>query len=331
MFRDLVQGILRIVQRFTAPLRNQPGPELLAAPSTPKKYRRLERVVLTDGVARTLFDDFGTHKKGRRGEEEIGWILLGVREENEAIGLATLPAGTDRDAGVAHVQFNSQAQAIASRIVRQWDKRLIMLGVVHTHPGSLRHPSDGDYQGDSLWVRQLRGGEGVFGIGTADVKESGSVISSQPEPHRNVLGQLCFSWYALGKGDRRYRPLPVSITLGPDLARPLHPVWDVLEEHGEALERLTKQQANVSFEVMNRPNGKVLVVTLPLVEPESSLKLLLDGREAQYVVQQGGMLSSVDPEEARIDRAAYMILAELCGSRKTHKSRDGSRAVGKRH
>lgn len=318
MMRALIQYILRFVQQFCRPLREASAPDSLA-PAAPKKLAPLERIVLTDSVARTLFEDFASHKRGRRGEEEIGWMLLGVREEKEGIALATLPAGTQRSAGVAHVRFNSQAQAIASCIVRQWDRRVGILGVVHTHPGSLRHPSEGDYQGDSLWVPQLRGGEGIFGIGTADVDDPPSPYAKQPESHRNVLGELCFSWYALGNGDRRYRALPVHLTIGPDLARPLHPLWDVLEEHAEALERLFRQQARMTFEVLNRPHGKTLAVSLPLAEPESSVKVLLDGRETQYLVQQRGALSAVDPGEPRIDRAVYLILAELCGlkSKKT--------------
>ena len=117
-----------------------------------------------------MFEEFGEHRRSQRGDEEIGWVLLGVREETDALVLATLPAGAYRNASVAHVRFNSDGQALASRIVRQWDKRLAMIGVVHTHPGSLRHPSEGDYQGDSQWVSQLRGGDGIFGIGTADAK-----------------------------------------------------------------------------------------------------------------------------------------------------------------
>ena len=131
----------------------------------------------------------------------------GSARRDEAVALATLPAGTRRDAGVAHVRFNSSAQALAARIVRQTDRRLTMLGVVHTHPGSLRHPSDGDFQGDSQWVKHCRGGEGIFGIGTADATKGtpplrGTLFAQQPRPNAQCLGELCFSWYALRTGER---------------------------------------------------------------------------------------------------------------------------------
>src|SRR5271163_4718889 len=61
------------------------------APAAPRSYQRLRRVVLTDEVSRTLFQEYATHRAGARGDEEIGWVLLGVREHDHALVLATLP------------------------------------------------------------------------------------------------------------------------------------------------------------------------------------------------------------------------------------------------
>jgi proteasome lid subunit RPN8/RPN11 len=170
--------------------------------------------VLTDGVGHTLFEEFAGHRAEARGEEETGWVLLGLREAREAVVLATLPAGALRDASVAHVRFNSNAQALASRIVRQTNRRLTMLGVVHTHPGSLRHPSDGDLRGDGQWVANLRGHEGVFGIGTADGPEAAGefclpAAAACAVPGRLALllvlaatGRLRLSPFARGSDDR---------------------------------------------------------------------------------------------------------------------------------
>ncbi len=238
MLQGLVTSACRLLNDWSRSLLGDRLPTLepVALPLR-RHYRRLERLRLTDQVCRTLFEEYGSHRRSERGDEEIGWVLLGLREETEALVLATLPAGASRSAGTAHVRFNSSAQALGSRIVRQLDKRLIILGVVHTHPGSLRHPSEGDYQGDSLWVGQLRGGDGIFGIGTADAKRvNGALVAEQPEPHRQMLGDLCFSWYALAQGDKRYRKLDLEVTLGPDLAKTLHPVWEVIEAHAEALD-----------------------------------------------------------------------------------------------
>ncbi|MCI0640957.1 MAG: Mov34/MPN/PAD-1 family protein [Gemmataceae bacterium] len=322
MLQALVSHVRRFWLQLVRPVDSEPSlREEFIAPSA-KTYRPLERVVLTDQVSRTLFEGFRDHRSSERGDEEIGWVLLGVREQNEALALATLPAGAQREAGVAHVRFNSLAQAVASRIVRQWDKRLSLLGVVHTHPGSLRHPSQGDFEGDSRWVGQLRGGEGVFGIGTSDEADPLTPDPSpsrarevQPEPHRLVWGELGFSWYALAKGDRRYRRLPATMTLGPDLARPLYSVWRLLERHAEEIDRLCRQQNGVAFEVANGEDGPSLSLRLPLAEPGTSLKVLVEPKETRFVYQEGQDLSSVDPDEERIDRAVYLVLAELARQR----------------
>jgi proteasome lid subunit RPN8/RPN11 len=266
--------------------------------------------VLTDQVCRTIFEEYTAHRKGSRGEEETGWVLLGLREAEEAVVLATLPAGAERSAGVAHVRFNAAAQALASRIVRQMDRRLSIVGVVHTHPGSLRHPSDGDFQGDSLWVGRLRGQDGIFAIGTADAETiPGTLFATQPRPHVQYLGDLCLTWYALAEGDRKYRPLPVHMTLGPDLARPLHAVWQTIECHAEPLDRLCRQQAGVAMEVMK----EALAVQLPLAQPYSKLRLVLEKEKARYILVRGQDLIEVNPNACQVDQGVYLILAELAG------------------
>jgi proteasome lid subunit RPN8/RPN11 len=294
----------------SAPSRPAVASELLA----PCSYSRLKRVVLTDEVSRTLFQEYAGHRISTRGEEEIGWVLLGVRDVDEALVLATLPAGSHRDAGVAHVQFNSSAQALGSRIVRQWDKRLTILGVVHTHPGSLRHPSDGDYQGDSLWVGQLRGGEGIFGIGTADgAGTNGVLVGNQPHRHVQAYGKLLLSWYALGADDRQYRPLEAQLTLGPDLALRLHDSWASIETFAEPLERLCRQQAAMKFDISPSRSGSSLMVSIKLAEPKTALRIVLNGTEAALYWEHDQDLLAIDMPADQLDRSVYLALAELAG------------------
>lgn len=294
-----------------------PLPQLLSEPLPPPgPSEPLRRVLLTDGVGRTLFEEYAAHRAAERGDEETGWVLLGLRERDEAVALATLPAGTRRDAGVAHVRFNSNAQALASRIVRQADRRLTILGVVHTHPGSLRHPSDGDFQGDSQWVKQRRGGEGIFGIGTADAAKNatptrGVLFAQQPRPNAQCLGNLCFSWYALRAGERSYRTLPVELTLGPDLARPLHEVWTTLEEHAERLDRLYRQQSGITCGVTEEEAGLTLTVTVPLAETGDAIRVLLRPKDVRYYVLRGGEVFAVDCPADSVDQGVYLLLAEL--------------------
>jgi len=286
-------------------------PDEPVSPSPPE-YQRLKRVLVTDGVGRTLFEEYAAHREGSRGDEETGWVLLGLREADEAVVLATLPAGAERSAGVAHVQFNSDGQALASRVVRQQDRRLTMLGVVHTHPGSLRHPSDGDYRGDSQWVGQLRGREGVFGIGTADGKMPvGTAFAHQPKPHVQRWGELCLTWYALADGDQHYRALPVSLTLGPDLARHLHPVWTIVEAHAEQLDRLYRQQTGVRCDVVEGEDGPALAVTVVLAEPGSAIRVLLERKAVRYYLVRAGEQLLADPHTVCVDHGVYLLLAEL--------------------
>jgi len=73
------------------------------ADHVPVTYSRLRRLVLHDEVNRTLFAEYAAHCGSERGHEEIGWVLLGLRNADEAIAMATLPAGTERDAGNSHV------------------------------------------------------------------------------------------------------------------------------------------------------------------------------------------------------------------------------------
>lgn len=266
---------------------------------------QLERIIVTDGVARTLFGDFHEHRRSARGGEEIGWLLLGRREGNEAIAMAALPAGSQRDAGVAHVQFHSDVQELASHILRSADKRLAIVGIVHTHPGSMRQPSDGDLQGDRLWVGQLRGGEGAFAIGTADAHRE------PPAAHQQCYGELCFSWYALAHGDAKYRPLPFQVTTGSDLARPLRAVWPQIEAHAGSLNRLFRQLTKVRAEVTQEQGTPTLAIHIDLPEQKQSLRLLLSDAAARYYWDRGGALSAIDPRESQIDRAVFMILAEL--------------------
>jgi proteasome lid subunit RPN8/RPN11 len=306
---QLVREVQRSLLRPVPPVRTAPAPSAAAAPTT---LEPLQRALLTDGVARTLFEEYAEHRSSASGDEETGWVLLGLRHGNEAVVLATLPAGTRSDASVSHVRFNSLAQAVASRIVRQTDRRLTILGVVHTHPGTLRHPSDGDLRGDRDWVGRLRGKEGIFGIGTADaVAASGAQFAYQPRPNVQCLGDARFSWYALAEGERDYRPLPVELTIGPDLARSLHIFWPTLEAHAERIERLYRQQAGLRFEVTADEWGPGLILTLPLAESGDSLRVVVRPKGVRYYVVQEGQVFEVQHQDEHLDRGVYLLLAEL--------------------
>jgi hypothetical protein len=318
---DWLQALLGKGQRWLARRRGAdkevhvPPAALREAGMAPAQvFQPLKRVLVTTEAARVMFSEYAAHRISERGEEEIGWVLLGRRDSNEATVLASLPAGADREAGEAHVRFNSVSQVIASRFVRQSDRRISMLGVVHTHPGSLRHPSDGDYRGDIQWVGQLRGGEGVFGIGTADGKFAGHADEIwSPRDNIQALGDLCLTWYSLRTEGRNYRSIPVQLVDGPDLAAPLRLVWPILEENGERLERLTQQLAKVSFEVLWHEQHSALAVNVALPGIEQKLRAVLSEKEIHYFLVREEAVLAADLRDAYIDRGIYRLLADVAG------------------
>jgi hypothetical protein len=125
-----------------------------------------------------------------------------------------------------------------------------------------------------------------------------------------VMGELCLSWYALADGDRGYRPLEVGLTLGPDLARPLRPVWHAIEKYAEQIERLSLQQAGLAFEIVGDESPS-LAVSLKLAAPEQGLWVLLNGDGVRYYLIRDTGLTEVVPKDERVDRGVYLILAEL--------------------
>jgi hypothetical protein len=320
MFRTLANTAARLVAEWNNSLqRSHAAFQARNGLVRSRAVQPLERLFLTDGVVRTLFEEYAAHRDSACGEEETGWVILGHRSVSHATVLATLPAGAQREAGVAHIQFNTLGQAVGGRILRQADRRLTMLGVVHTHPGTLRHPSDGDFRADRSWITQLRGQEGIFGIGTADgVCGNGDQVSQHPQPHLQVLGNLCISWYGLRPADDRYQPLPVELILGPDLARPLHFLWPTIENHAEQLDRLARQQVGLQFDLVEGCKGPALAVTVPLAEPGNAVRVVLEGKEVRYFVVRGGEYLLADGPDGCVDQGVYLLLAELasqCGTR----------------
>jgi hypothetical protein len=304
------QVLVSRAQQFLDQARLMGQDSVASAPSPLLAFPPVDQVVLTDGVGRTLFDGFADHLRGDRHDQETGWLLLGLRQQHQAIVQAALPAGHQRQASRTHVRFNTTAQALGSRILRQLDRRLTILGVAHTHPGSLRRPSKGDLRGDRAWVRQLRGGEGVFAIGTADGPvDSTESAAARPRPNAQCQGGLRFSWYALRQGEGRYRPLAVEWTLGPDLAHELQGVWRTVEEHAERLERLLRQQAAFRIEIV----AGGLSLTLPLAEEGACLRVVLRGTDVRYYTERRGELAECQPGDGRVDRGVYLLLAELSG------------------
>lgn len=298
--RNAARAARKWADRVSAPVAPQ---KPIASTAT---YEPIRKVQLTDEVSRMLFDEYAAHRKTERGTEETGWVLLGIRNGDEAIVMVTLPAGAERDAGESHVQFHAEAQAVASRIVRQSDKRLTLLGVVHTHPGTLRHPSSGDFRGDREWVQNLRGGEGIFGIGTVADNVPSTGVAIHPQPQTLQYADLRFDWYTLADGEKKYRPVPVELTIGPDLAKPLRKIWTDIENHAVAIDRLARQLMNVQFEI-----GESLNILVGFAA-SGQLRVCIEGKSVRFFYEVGEDAFQIDlPAGTRPDQGIYLILAEL--------------------
>lgn len=282
------------------------APHPPAAPAA--GYERLSNIVVTAGVGETLFGEYAAHRATDRGGEEIGWLLLGIRDRETVTVVATLPAGAGRDAGQEHVRFNADAQAVGGRILRREDKRLVPVGVAHTHPGTLRHPSRGDYLGDRDWVSNLRGGDGVFAIGTADGPDG--TVAVQLEPNSHARGGLRFDWYGLAAGDDNYRPLPVGWTLGPDLGAVLRPAWPAVEAHAARVENLARQLQGVAVQSA----GDAIIVTVPVAGRNAEIRAVLFEKSTAFVYTAGGRDLLPDlPAATPPDAGVFLLLAELAG------------------
>ena len=106
----------------------------------------------------------------------------------------------------------------------------------------------------------------------------------------------------------RYRSLPVQMAAGHDLAHLLRPVWTTIELFAQPLDQLWRQLAGIQVSV---EAGGVLCVKIALAAPHQQLRLLLSEAGARYYWERNGELVAIDPHESQLDRAVYLILAEL--------------------
>jgi hypothetical protein len=122
---------------------------------------------------------------------------------------------------------------------------------------------------------------------------------------------LRFSWYSLAAGEKRYRELPVELTIGPDLARLLRPVWPAVEAHAVRLDRLARQQTKARFEVVHGRHGPALSLAVGLAEPGHAVRVVIEGKEVRYYAESGGEVVQADFPDTPPDQGLYLLLAEL--------------------
>lgn len=306
----LLNKISGLLKEFNQLIYGSKATELLS--NQPRDLLPIKYMLITSGVGQTLVEGYRNHLNQERGDEETGWLLMGYREKKRAVVVAAVPSGEFREASSTHVKFNSQAQVVAGRLLHQLHDKLEVLGLFHTHPGRLRHPSSGDYQGDIQWVKKLPGKQGVFGIGTVDNQSSISEdFASKIAINTFSMTGMRFDWFSLGSGDSNYVKLPIRWTLGEDLAKPLHVVWDALEVHACEIEKVLVQQSKATCSITKATSGHQLTLSIPLAGSACKILVFIFKDKVQYFYEKNEQLFAVDIHEDKVDRGVYLVLAEL--------------------
>jgi hypothetical protein len=105
----------------------------------------------------------------------------------------------------------------------------------------------------------------------------------------------------------------VELTLGPDLAKPLRPVWSVIENHADRLDRLARQLAQVRFDVVPGKEGPALAMLIATADHNHTMiRVVLDGKTVRYFCEAGEQAFQADlPAAVGPDQGVYLLLAEL--------------------
>ncbi len=306
----LLNKISGLLKEFNLLIYGTKATELLTV--QPRDLVPIKYMLISSGVGQTLVQGYRNHLNQERGDEETGWLLMGYREKKHAVVVAAVPSGEFREASSTHVKFNSQAQVVAGRLLRQLHDKLEVLGLFHTHPGRLRHPSSGDYQGDIQWVKKLPGKQGVFGIGTVDHESPirGEFATKIAINTFSMTG-MRFDWFSLASGDSNYVKVPIRWTLGEDLARPLHVVWDAMETHAGEIEKVLAQQSKATCGITQGAAGHQLTLSIPLAGSAGKIIVFIFKDKVQYFFEKNEQLFAVDIQEDKVDRGVYLVLAEL--------------------
>ena len=140
-------------------------------------------------------DSFGVRARGTdRGAGRPEWLLLGLRRGDEAVALASLPAGAGRrrtPAMSASTRPPRSSPAGSSARMRQ----LTLLGVVHTHPGACGIRAGGLPRGCGLGCEPpeaRKASSGSDGGRRPGGRREWGGVGWQPAPNVQCLGGCAF-------------------------------------------------------------------------------------------------------------------------------------------
>jgi hypothetical protein len=90
-------------------------------------------------------------------------------------------------------------------------------------------------------------------------------------------------------------------------------LWVALEAHAERIERLCLQQVGVRFEIVDDEWGRGLSLLLPLSQRDHAVRVLVRPKEVRYYAILAGDVFEIENPDPSLDRAVYLLLAELAG------------------
>jgi hypothetical protein len=105
--------------------------------------------------------------------------------------------------------------------------------------------------------------------------------------------------------------VPIRWTLGEDLAKPLHVVWDAMETHAGEIEKVLAQQTKATCGITQGAAGHQLTLSIPLAGSAGKIIVFIFKDKVQYFFEKNEQLFAVDIQEDKVDRGVYLVLAEL--------------------
>jgi len=84
----------------------------------------------------------------------------------------------------------------------------------------------------------------------------------------------------------------------------------LFRSHAEPLDRLFVQQIGLRIEPCRLPDARGLLVSIPLAGGRA-LRLLIAADRTRYLLERGGELEEINPDETNVERGVYLLLADL--------------------
>jgi hypothetical protein len=202
-------------------------------------------VRVTAGVVDRLLADVADHLRGPHAHDETGWVPIGRVAAGVVSVEGLLSAGRRPFASPAAFEPD-HAHVLAALVLLQAREPADVVGLIHTHPGSMDWNSAVDQVADEGHVLALPGGIGVYPIVVRERRASGPVVRA---------GVRVAWWGLRASRPAVYAPCRVEVVPGEDAGAWLGPHDDALAEAGEVVLELLER--GVAVTLLPAPAGAV--------------------------------------------------------------------------